>query len=86
MIVIGKTGTGKKGVNSELYCNIMLLYNLGKSTLCNRIAGLAPNASLFPVSDSANSCTQGTKFGNVSFWGKSFHGRGKIIPFDTLLY
>ena len=41
----------------------------GKSTLCNRIAGLAHNANLFPVSAAAMSCTQSTKFGNVSFGG-----------------
>ena len=41
----------------------------GKSTLCNRIAGLAHDANLFPVSAAAMSCTQSTKFGNVNFGG-----------------
>ena len=41
----------------------------GKSTLCNRIAGLASNDTLFPVSAAARSCTQSTKFGNVAFGG-----------------
>ena len=42
---------------------------LGKSTLCNRIAGLPHDALLFPVSSAAVSCTQSTKFGNVFFGG-----------------
>ena len=41
----------------------------GKSTLCNRIAGLAHDANLFPVSAAAMSCTQSTNFGNVNFGG-----------------
>ena len=42
----------------------------GKSTLCNRIAGLGHDATLFPVSAAAMSCTQSTKFGDVKFGGK----------------
>lgn len=41
----------------------------GKSSLCNRIAGHEANASVFPVSSAAASCTQSTKFGNVKFGG-----------------
>ena len=41
----------------------------GKSTLCNRVAGLDPDANLFPASAGAVSCTQSTKFGNVNFGG-----------------
>ena len=41
----------------------------GKSSLCNRIAGHEANASIFPVSAAATSCTQTTKFGNVKFGG-----------------
>ena len=41
----------------------------GKSTLCNRIAGLGHDDTLFPVSAAAKSCTQSTKFGNVNFGG-----------------
>ena len=44
---------------------------LGKSTLCNRIAGLPHDSSLFPVSAAAVSCTQSTKFGNVAFGGNT---------------
>jgi len=41
----------------------------GKSTLCNRIAGLTHDDALFPVSEGAQSCTQSTAFGHIRFGG-----------------
>ena len=41
----------------------------GKSTLCNRIAGIPHDATLFPVSAASVSCTQSTSFANVPFGG-----------------
>ena len=42
----------------------------GKSALANRIAGQAHNASLFPVSSEAVSCTQSTCFARILFGGE----------------
>ena len=41
----------------------------GKSSLCNVLAGFKPDAHLFPISSSAESCTQRTKFAVVNFNG-----------------
>ena len=43
----------------------------GKSSLCNVIAGHAPNADNFPVSSSPSACTTGTKVVDINFGGDS---------------
>ena len=42
----------------------------GKSSLCNVLCGLGPNAKVFPVSAKANSCTQRTFFCETFFNNK----------------
>ena len=42
---------------------------VGKSTLCNVLAGLDPNCDAFPTSAEAVSCTQTTQFGDICFNG-----------------
>ena len=39
----------------------------GKSSLCNVVSGLDHDAKVFPVSASAESCTQSTQFADVLF-------------------
>ena len=41
----------------------------GKSALCNRIVGQNHDSDIFPVSDSATSCTQSTVLGTAQFNG-----------------
>ena len=53
----------------------------GKSSLCNRLAGLDASSDRFPVSSDTNSCTQTTVFQNIPFGGDE----GKYVTaIDTM--
>ena len=54
----------------------------GKSALCNKIAGCQHDSDIFPVSDSALSCSQNTTFGVAHFNGDSEKPLVNII--DTI--